>query len=195
MNHCAIDAALQLRAQPGFDWRQASGIQVFINSQGNQAVGQHLQADTVVQAQFSIRYNTACALMQGTVGLADFTAEALLRPEVRALAVRVTPIVDAGFERRFGRNVTPARIEASAGGKLFSAQVEQAKGGSEVPMTQDDLHRKLQDCLRFGGFDADRASAFEAAAQSLEHSADVAADLQRMIAAVTRNQKETSHAI
>lgn len=188
MNHCAIDAALSVREQPGFDWTQVSEIRVYINSQGNQAVGVPLETrrapSSVVQAQFSICYNVACALVNGAVGLSDFTAQALTRPDVRSVAARVTPIVDEDLERRFGRNVTPARLEVVAGGRVFTALVEQAKGGLDVPMCGDDLRRKLQDCLSFGGFDVGRAGAFEAAIDALEGSSDVGADIQRLVSGV-----------
>lgn len=184
MNHCGIDAALQLRTQPGFDWRQVQSIRVAINSQGNQAVGVPVDVrrapKTVVQAQFSICYTVACGLINGAVGLADFTDEALRREDIRALAARVTPVVDEEFERTMGRNVTPARVEAMIGGKIFSAQAIEAKGNFQIPMTQADLRRKLEDCLSFGGFDRARADRFGLAVAGLESSADVAADLRAL---------------
>jgi 2-methylcitrate dehydratase PrpD len=184
MNHCAIDASLQLRAQPGFDWKKVTNIRVFINSQGNQAVGTPLEIrrapTTVVQAQFSICYNVACALVNGSVGLSDFTTEALSRPHLRAVAARVTPIVDSEFETKFGRNVTPARVEATADGEVFSAQVLEARGGAEAPMSNRDLSRKLEDCLVFGGFEPGRANSFKDVVESLESSKDVAADIKRL---------------
>ena len=190
MNHCPIDASFQIRAQPGFDWKKVSEIRVYLNSQGNQAVGTPIEIrrapTTVVQAQFSVCYNIACALIQGSVGLSDFAPEALSRPDMRNLAARVTPIVDDEFEKKFGRNVTPARVEAVVDGKVFSAQVLEAKGGAEKPMSGDDLHRKLEDCLTFGGFDARRAGAFEAAVEKLESSSDVATDIRRLIADVIK---------
>ncbi len=139
---------------------------------------------TIVQAQFSICYNIACALVNGRVCLEYFTAEALKRPDVLSVAARVTPIVDAEFERKFGRNVTPARVEAVIGGKVFSAQVEEAKGGAERPMSSQDNRLKLEDCLSFGGFEPGRATFFEDAINGLENSADVGADIQRMISGV-----------
>ena len=96
----------------------------------------------------------ACALISGKVGLADFESDALMRPDVVRLAERVTPIVDEDFERRFGRNVTPARVEAVIGAKVYSAQVLQALGGVDNPMSPQVMRRKLEDCLSFGGFDA-----------------------------------------
>lgn len=190
MNHCANDAALAIRLQPGFDWTRISEIRVYINSQGNQAVGTPIEIrrapDNVVRAQFSICYNIACALVNGRVGLSDFTPEALTRPDVRSVAALVTPIVDDEFERKFGRNVTPARVEAVIDGRVFSAQVEEALGAPDHPMSAAVLRRKLEDCLTFGGFDAARASRFEAVMTEIEHSTDIAADLGRLVADVIR---------
>lgn len=184
MNHCAVDAALAIRSQPGFDWTKVTAIRANINAQGNQAVGTPLEIrrrpTTVVQAQFSICYNIACALVNGSVSLSDFTAEALTRPDVLALAAKVTPVVDAELERTMGRNVTPARVEVWAGDQLFSEQVIEAKGNFATPMSADDLRRKLEDCLRFGGFDPARADLFEQTIATLEHSSDVKADLRRL---------------
>lgn len=184
MNHCPIDAALQVRVKPGFDWTKVTEIRAYINSQGNQAVGQHRTVDTVVQAQFSIRYTIACALVNGSVGLSDFTPEAMKRPEVLRLAALVTPIVDDEFERKFGRNVTPARVEAVVDGKVFSAEVLEALGSTDNPMSSQVLRRKLEDCLAYGGFDTGRAGAFEETIAGLENSVDVAADIRRLITAV-----------
>ncbi|HSV83814.1 MAG TPA: MmgE/PrpD family protein [Ramlibacter sp.] len=188
MNHCPIDAALQVRAQPGFDWTQVTEIRAYINSQGNQACGVPLEIrrapKTVVQAQFSIPYTVATALVTGGVSLSDFTPEAFARPDILKLAALVTPIVDDEFERTMGRNVTPARIEAVAAGKVYTAQVLQAKGGIDVPMSADDLRRKLEDCLAFGGFAASRASGFEEGVALLEGSSDVAADIRHLVGTV-----------
>lgn len=188
MNHCAIDAALQLRAQPGFDWRKVSAVRVGINSQGNQAVGQHRAPSTVVQAQFSIRYNLACALVNGRVGLDDFSPEAFTRTDVLSLVERITPVVDEEIERRWGRNATPARVEAVIDSKSFSAQVEQAKGSQELPMSPADMRRKVEDCLNYGGFDARRAAFVEESIADFGRSKDMAADLASLIAGVRQAQ-------
>jgi 2-methylcitrate dehydratase PrpD len=167
MNHCAIEVALQVRARPGFDWRKVSEIRALTNFQGNSAVGTPVEMrrapKQVVQAQFSICYTIACALVNGRVGLSDFTAEALTRPDVLSVAARVTPSVDEELERAFGRNVTPARVEAVVDGKVVSAQIIEAKGGLETRMTGADLRRKLGDCPSFDGFDPAQANRFEQA--------------------------------
>jgi len=187
MNHCPIDAALLVRAIPGFDWTKVTEIRAYINSQGNQAVGQHRTVDTVVQAQFSIRYNIACALVNGSVGLSDFTPEAMKRADVLRVADLVTPIVDDEFERKFGRNVTPARVEAVIDGKVFSAEVLEALGSTQNPMSSQVMRRKLEDCLSYGGFNTSHADLFEKTIAGLADSADVAADIKRLVAGVIQH--------
>jgi 2-methylcitrate dehydratase PrpD len=188
MNHCAIDAALELRARPGFDWRKVTEIRALVNYPGFQAVGTPLEMrrapKQVVQAQFSICYTIACALIHGRVGLSDFTSEALARPDVLSLAARVTPSIDAELDRRFGRNVTPARVEAVMDGVTHKAEVLEAKGGAETPMSDRDLRLKLEDCLLFGGFDPGKADLFEQAIAGLTKSSDVSADVRVLSATI-----------
>ena len=188
MNHTAIDAALALRRQSGFDLDRITAIAANINSQGNQAVGTPLDIrrnpQNVVQAQFSICYTIACALVQGRVGLSDFTPEAIRRPEILAVAAKVTPVVDAEFVRTMGRNVTPARIEVDLGGTVLTEQVLEAKGNFKTPMTDSENRRKLEDCLEFGGFGIDKADTFERIVAGLEASDDVAADIRALSQAV-----------
>ena len=189
MNHCAIDAALELRARPGFDWRKVTEIRALTNYQGNSAVGTPVamrRAPTqVVQAQFSICYTIACALVNGRVGLADFTIEALSRADILGLAAKVTPAIDDEIERRWGRHVTPARVELVMDGQILSAQVNEALGARETPMTALELRRKLEDCLSFGGFDPGRAALFEDIVGGLAHSRDIAADVRRLSQAIS----------
>jgi 2-methylcitrate dehydratase PrpD len=184
MNHCAIDAALEIRSRSGFDWTRVTEVRVNINSQGNQAVGTPLEVrrapTTVVHAQFSICYTIACALVNGSVRLSDFTADALKRPEVLALAAKVTPVVDPELERAMGRNVTPARLEIVAGDTVYRAQVTEAKGNFTAPMSAQDMRRKLQDCLAFGGFNPADAEVFEATMGGLQNSGDVVTDLRQL---------------
>jgi 2-methylcitrate dehydratase PrpD len=190
-NHTAIAAALELRAQPGFDLGKVSEIRAYTNSQGFQAVCTPLDVrhapKTVVNAQFSIPYNVACALLNGKVGLADFVPEALDRTDVLALTARVMPHVDAEFDAKWGRNICPTRVEAVIDNRVFSAQVDQPKGGPNNPMTSADLRAKLEDCLRFGGFDVDSATVFEEVVAGLLNSENVAADLSRLNAAVAKD--------
>lgn len=47
-----------------------------------------------VDAQFNVPYHVACCLLQGSLGLKDFTETAIQRPEILALAAKVRVIED-----------------------------------------------------------------------------------------------------
>ncbi|WP_417209775.1 MmgE/PrpD family protein [Antarctobacter sp.] len=185
-NHTAIDAAKEIRAMPGFDWRKVSEVRVYSNRQCQSAVGTPLEIrqapQTLVQAQFSSPYNIACALINGEVSLADFSdVSALSRPDIQTLTAKVTPLVDETIERDWGRNVSPSRVEAVVDGKTFSAQVDQPKGSKDLPMTRSEMRRKLEDCLATGGFSPELADAFETTIEGLPASRDVAADIRALM--------------
>jgi 2-methylcitrate dehydratase PrpD len=177
-NHTAIDAALSLGRQPGFDWRKTTRIVAYTNSQAYSAVGTPLDIrrapKTVVQAQFSICYTIACALVSGRVGLADFTQEALARPEILYVAGLVEPRIDDEIEARWSRSVGATRIVARCEGGDREARADHPRGGAENPMTAADFREKLIDCMGFGGFDQGGAGRIEGFVHDLRRSENVA---------------------
>jgi 2-methylcitrate dehydratase PrpD len=184
-NHTAIDAALEIRSQREFDWRDVTEIRAYQTVTGREVCGTPVEMrqkpQTLPQAQFSICYNVACALVNGEVGVADFASEAALsRPDIAKVARLVIPLVDDEIERDWGRSVSPTRLEVDTPSKVYSARVDFAKGSLSRPFTPQDVRRKLEDCLRFGGFDRSRADIFEDAVEGLLDSSDVAADFRRL---------------
>jgi 2-methylcitrate dehydratase PrpD len=190
-NHTAIDAALQIRSRPGFSWRDVTAIRAYQTVTGREVCGTPVDMRqnpaTLPQAQFSICYNVACALVNGEVGVADFADPAALsRPDVATVTRMVVPLVDDEIERDWGREVSPTRLEVETPGELYTARVDFAKGSLLSPLTAADRRRKLEDCLRFGGFDRSRADFFDEVIDGLIDSADVSADFRRLTAEVTR---------
>lgn len=184
-NHTAVDAAFDLLAQPGFDWRKVSEIRAYTTAQSRQAVGTPLDMrqnpKTLTQAQFSICYNIACALVNGQVGLADFCdLAALERPEIMGLTRRIVPLVDPEIERDWGRSVSPTRLEAVIGDQVFTARRDYALGSTHRPFSRADVRRKLEDSLYYGGFDPARADQFEEIVDGFETTKDMAAEILRL---------------
>lgn len=188
-NHTAIAAAFDLLQQPGFDWQEVTEIRAYQTIQGREAVGTPLAVrqnpQTLTEAQFSICYNIACALVNGSVGMGDFAdSAALTRPDVARLTKLIVPLVDDEIERDWGRNVSPTRLEAVVGGRVFTARCDQAKGSLAHPFTREEARGKLEDGLYFGGFNRSSAGLFEETIEGLAVSKDVGADLRRLSAAI-----------
>lgn len=151
-NHSPIGAALELRARVG-DPARIRRIRVGVNKQAYEAVCTPVDVRkaprTIVQAQFSIPYTVATALIDGAVGLIHFNEQALQRPEVLALAAKVEGYVDEGIERRAGRGVTPALVEVELeDGSSQAMHLDLPAGGVERPMSVADFDNKAADCFR-----------------------------------------------
>jgi 2-methylcitrate dehydratase PrpD len=156
--HTAIDAALAVASQPGFDPTVVTRITAGVNQQSYQAVctppAIRKQPVTVVQAQFSIPFTVAAALIDRAVGLRHFTAEGLQRPDILALASRVECSLDEAIERDWSRSVSPTALVVQAGNVAFQYRADIPSGHPQVPMTPEARRAKLLDCLRTGGVGA-----------------------------------------
>ncbi len=151
-NHAGIDAALALRHQHAIDPARIRRIRVGLNHQAHQAVCTPIEVrqspKTIVQAQFSIPYTVAAALIDGCVQLRHFSDASLQRADLLALARKVEPAVDAGIERDAGRNVSPVAIAIEMDdGRTFEARVDIPLGHPQRPMSRADMAAKAGDCF------------------------------------------------
>lgn len=173
-NHTAIDAALLLREKLGHDLSDIRAIRVGVNNQAYEAVctppEMRKAPKTIVQAQFSIPYTVACALVTGGVGITDLSDEGIARPDLLALAARTDCRVDAEIEAEWGRSVTPAIVEIETARGTFSQRVNYPKGHVENPMTRDDFAAKMAGCLKASGLEwpGDAVASFRALIDNLE---------------------------
>jgi 2-methylcitrate dehydratase PrpD len=159
-NHTVIEAAIRLRAALAGRIDRIRGIQVGLNHQAFQAVCTpdeiRRAPKTIVQAQFSVPYTVAAALIDGEVGLGHFTPNLADRADIMALAQRVHPRVDPEIEARYGRTISPARVEIELeDGQRLSEWVEMPLGHPDRPMSRADFDRKAADCLRASAVELD----------------------------------------
>lgn len=154
-NHTAIDAALQIAAQERLAAERIRRIVVGVNRQAFEAVCTPVEVrrapKTIVQAQFSIPYTVATALIHGRVGLAAFTEEGLGDVGVLALAARVETRIDAEIDRDWPRSISPAVVDVESENGAWSRRVDHPRGHPANPMTATDFTAKLADCLRASG--------------------------------------------
>jgi 2-methylcitrate dehydratase PrpD len=152
-NHGAIDAALALRALHAFAPSRIKRIHVGVNRQAYEAVCTPVEVrkapKTNVDAQFSIPYTVAAAILDGCVKLEHFTEVALRRPDILALARKVEPMVDDDIERDWGRQVSPAALRVELDdGTTHTLRIDIPLGHPSRPMTAADFEAKARDCVR-----------------------------------------------
>ena len=152
-NHTAIGAALALRASCQGPLERVRRIRVGVNKQAYEAVCTPVEVrkapKTVVQAQFSIPYTVAAALVDGNVGLEHFGEASLQRADLLALAGRVEAYVDDEIERAYGRNISPAMVSVEMeDGATYQLREELPLGHPSRPMSNADFDAKARDCFR-----------------------------------------------
>lgn len=100
---------------------------------------------TLVDAKFSLPYLVAVAATHGDVRLRDFTAQAIVRPEILALSRRVVPVVDSSLDWKL--ELPPGRVEiVTSDGRHFVRTGTGVPGSVEAPMSWDMLAAKFSDC-------------------------------------------------
>ncbi len=99
-----------------------------------------------VDAQFSIPWGVASAIVGRRVGLGDFTERAVKNPDVLALTRKMRIDVDNTLHRP---GPEPTRVKVLTNdGKVFTKVVEHPLGSLERPMSFEDCARKFSDCAK-----------------------------------------------
>jgi 2-methylcitrate dehydratase PrpD len=147
--HCGIDAAIELRTR-GVTPGEISELRLGVPEQVLRTIAQPASAKarpaTGYAGAFSGPYTVAAAMIGGGglgLGAADFTDEAVARPEVLALAAKVTVEADAECSAIFPHQF-PARLTAL----LRDGRIEEAfrpanRGGPLRPLSDAELARKF----------------------------------------------------
>jgi Uncharacterized protein involved in propionate catabolism len=175
--HAAIDAGLELRRAVSPDGIRH--ITVFTNRVLYEVVGTPIRTcqapETTVQAQFSIPYTVACALMKGSVTLNDFTEPGIQNSAIRALASKIDVVVDKDLERGWPRTMSPIRMVADTDQGSFEIRVDAPRGSVERPMTSEEFGSKLENCLEISGlhWPPDTIEKFSTAISGLERAPDI----------------------
>lgn len=149
--HGPIDCLLEIRRVHTPDPGQIARIRCGVLSGGRGLIAdpieQKRRASNIVEAQFSMPYGAAIALLTGKAGLSVFTDEWLRHPGVRALMQKVecytTPELDDYY---------PAEWRASADiemedGQVYSAQVRYALGDPRNPLSWQQLEERFHELV------------------------------------------------
>ncbi len=150
--HQAIDAALEAVKEDGLEPGDVDSVEVRLNRQAYNLVCAPLDLKrrplSVVDAQFSVPYTVAAAIVRGDVSLDTFTTEAMNDPEILSMAKKVTPRVDEGIERQGARGIAPEIVEIrTRDGRTHQRCVEHVRGSPMAPMTMEELHDKFRRCI------------------------------------------------
>ncbi|MEM9168847.1 MAG: MmgE/PrpD family protein [Pseudomonadota bacterium] len=113
-------------------------------------VGRPFKADMGVNyARLCFPYIGACVLIDGDIGLRDFSAERLADPAAAALAACIEVVDDGGRDpAAFAPQIATARLKTGA---VVEARVDALYGSPAEPMDKAAYERKFRRCLEFAG--------------------------------------------
>lgn len=144
--HRSIDGMLDLRSEHGFRAEDIAAIHVKSNRRAMVPLI-HPQAQTGLEAKFSMPYAMAAAALDGHVKLSSFTDEAVQRPEIRRLMSVVTMEEDEGPVTPRWNIVTVTLKD----GTRHEKEIRILRGSHESPLTEAQLLEKWLDCVEYGG--------------------------------------------
>lgn len=175
--HPAIDAALALRKEHGIKPENIEKINIFVTDAHYKLLSTPLEVKlkprSPVDAQFSIPWGIATAIVMGRATLEDYTEAAVSSPEVLALTAKMEVEIDNALQR--GDKIEPTRVEITMKtGEMYSGLVEHPLGSPERPMSFDDCAGKFRDCAkRIGNARMDKVIELVNRIESLDNVVDI----------------------
>lgn len=102
-----------------------------------------LRPVTHVDAQFSLPYMIAVSLCRNRTGVDEFRGQALVDPEVLALADRITWEIDPEADALYPEAYLATLIATLNDGRKFESRVDYPKGDPENPVTTEEIVNKF----------------------------------------------------
>lgn len=144
--HNAIDMMLALRRAHGFTAADVARVVVTVGRANFRNLAYPEPRDGM-EARFSMQYCVALALVQEVLSLKDFTAEAVMRPHLRALFPRIEMrVMPIERERACLRPAHTLAVRLTDG-RAFEAEMAFAHGTLRDPLTEAERIAKLRDCF------------------------------------------------
>lgn len=140
--HCGIDAAISLHRV--IDSSTIKAVKVYIYPNAIKLAGIKIPKNQD-ETKFSIQYTLACALRNGSYGIADMNISRL-SDEIKELIEKIELIPDDNMEDRI-KGIRGARVEVvMENGSIKEQTVLVPKGDPENPLAEEDIVQKLHVC-------------------------------------------------
>ncbi|MPZ37182.1 MAG: MmgE/PrpD family protein [Rhizobiales bacterium] len=162
MAHPYIDCARRLAAKVKAQGQNEQAIKEMVCDVGEGTVHRLWEPLAAKQkpangyaGKFSTPYCIAAGFVRGSVGLGDFTDEAVRDPDVVALAQKVSYRIDP--QNPYPREFTGHIRATLTDGRVIEERQPHFRGGAKEPLTQADIEEKFVLNCRHGGWDDARA--------------------------------------
>ena len=127
---------------------------------------------SVVDAQFSMPFGVAVALLKGRAFIEEYTEKMIRNSEVLALAKKVKVVNDPELDKVFPRQWQATAKIKTKDGSVYAGKVETPKGDPANPLTDKELEEKFK-TLACDIFPSDRVNEIIQTVQRLERLTDI----------------------
>ncbi|HEX8153392.1 MAG TPA: MmgE/PrpD family protein [Thermoanaerobaculia bacterium] len=169
MLHPAVEAVLDCLGK-----RPPAAIRAITISGPRKLVEQHMMRNplTPSAARYSLPCTIAAAIRYGPESLWPFDHIAEAAPVLEPLASRVSATIDPELDRVFPRQIGSKAVVSFEDGTVTSALVRNARGSPQLPLTSDDVFRKLGRCAALLPLELDRVHRIAEAVRDLAVTPD-----------------------
>ena len=166
--HNAIDCALEIRAQPGFDASKVAAIDIQRHEDWSK-YHRNAEPATYHEAQVSLPFSVAVAMLEGKALLKQYSDRNIRNKDVKRLAGLAKFETVGGLPRGVSVRITATQSD----GRKFSSQVDYPKGSIQNSMSDDELRAKFES-LAGPVIGEKRCAALADAAMNVEKIANIA---------------------
>ena len=152
--HTGIDATLDIISRHDIVPEQVGAVKAGVNARGYDLscdpIERKRKPITIVDAQFNLPYAIATAIVDREVNINNFTEKMITRRQVLKMMQKIEPYVDNELENMTHGAISPCKLEIiTTNGAVYQMQVSHSKGSPQNPMTQEELNRKVWDCMDY----------------------------------------------
>jgi 2-methylcitrate dehydratase PrpD len=141
--HSYIDAALELRRRLGAPWDRNRRVRVGLSKVVDVQCGFVYAPSSALNAQMSLRYVVAAALIDGQVLPPQFTPQKISDPELVALASRLELVHDPELDRLYPQHFA-GWVAAEVNGEWIRVQVNDPSGSPASPLDAEGIVGKFR---------------------------------------------------
>jgi 2-methylcitrate dehydratase PrpD len=144
-----IDAVLKIVNENNLRPEQVKKIKVGVLKAGAPLIAEPIESkynpQSIVDAQFSMPFGAAAALLYGKAGLKEFKLSVIRSRRVREMMRKVECIVAPELDRTFPKQWRATAEILTEDEKSYSTTIEYPKGDPENPLTWEEMIERFND--------------------------------------------------
>ena len=159
VTHTSIEATLALVEENHISLDEMDEVIVNVSPGAYKTVGRpfKIRTNPQVDAQFSIAYTVALALVRKKVSLDGFDEETIRDPRITETAKRVRVMIDPEMRDVSSNMVNLAsKVAIHTKRGIFSKELAICKGHPDRPIVEEDVFRKFHECCQYNKTLSDR---------------------------------------